>query len=40
MLVDKLKIDEHTLTSALDPDELSRLKIEPELLKRFTADIV
>ncbi len=29
-LIDDLKIDEHTLTSALDPDELSRLEIEPE----------
>jgi magnesium transporter len=29
-LVDQLKIDEHTLTSALDPDELSRLEFEPE----------
>ena len=29
-LIDDLKIDEHTLTSALDPDELSRLEFEPE----------
>jgi magnesium transporter len=29
-LVDVLKIDEHTLASALDPDELSRLEFEPE----------
>ncbi len=29
-LVDELKIDEHTFTSALDPDELSRLEFEPE----------
>lgn len=29
-LVDKLKLDEHTLNSALDPDELSRLEFEPE----------
>jgi magnesium transporter len=37
-LVDHLKIDEHTLHSALDPDELSRLEFEPEhvafILKR------
>jgi magnesium transporter len=31
-LVDTLKIDEHTLASALDPDELSRLEFEPEHL--------
>jgi len=31
-LVDALKIDEHTLSSALDPDELSRLEFEPEHL--------
>jgi magnesium transporter len=30
MLVDKLGIDEHTLASALDPDELSRVEHEPE----------
>ncbi len=29
-LVDDLKLDEHTLNSALDPDELSRLEFEPE----------
>jgi len=29
-LVEDLKIDEHTLNSALDPDELSRLEFEPE----------
>jgi magnesium transporter len=29
-LVDVLKVDEHTLASALDPDELSRLEFEPE----------
>jgi magnesium transporter len=29
-LIDSLKIDEHTLNSALDPDELSRLEFEPE----------
>jgi magnesium transporter len=28
-LVEKLKIDEHTLASALDPDELSRIEFEP-----------
>jgi len=28
-LVDTLKIDEHTLSSALDPDELSRVEFEP-----------
>src|SRR4030042_1074681 len=37
-LVDQLKIDEHTLNSAPDPDELSRLEFEPEhvamILKR------
>jgi magnesium transporter len=31
-LLDELKIDEHTLTSAMDPDELSRLEIEPNHL--------
>jgi magnesium transporter len=38
LLVDGLKIDEHTLSSALDPDELSRVELEPEhvaiILKR------
>jgi magnesium transporter len=29
LLVDDLQIDEHTLNSALDPDELSRLEFEP-----------
>jgi magnesium transporter len=29
-LIDTLKIDEHTLSSTLDPDELSRLEFEPE----------
>lgn len=29
-LVDALKLDEHTLNSSLDPDELSRLEYEPE----------
>ncbi len=29
-LVEKLKIDEHTLNSSLDPDEPSRLEFEPE----------
>jgi len=29
-LIDELKVDEHTFTSALDPDELSRLEFEPE----------
>ena len=29
-LIDTLKIDEHTLHSALDPDEQSRLEFEPE----------
>lgn len=29
-LIDSLKIDEHTLNSALDPDEQSRLEFEPE----------
>lgn len=44
-LVDQLKIDEHTLSSALDPDELSRLEFEPEHVamilkrpKRYTAE--
>jgi len=31
-LVNDLKIDEHTLNSALDPDELSRLEFEPDHL--------
>lgn len=29
-LVDSFKIDEHTLHSALDPDEISRVEFEPE----------
>ncbi len=29
-LIDELKLDEHTLNSALDPDELSRLEFEPD----------
>lgn len=29
-LTEEIKIDEHTLGSALDPDELSRLEFEPE----------
>jgi len=29
-LVEQLKIDEHTLSSSLDPDEVSRLEFEPE----------
>lgn len=29
-LIEQLKIDEHTLNSALDPDELSRVEFEPE----------
>ena len=37
-LVEALKLDEHTLASALDPDELARLEFEPEhtaiILKR------
>ncbi len=37
-LIDTYKLDEHTLNSALDPDELSRLEMEPEhiavILKR------
>jgi magnesium transporter len=44
-LVDQIKLDEHTLSSALDPDELSRLEFEPEHAavifkrpKRYTAD--
>ena len=44
-LVEQLKIDEHTLNSSLDPDELSRLEFEPEHVamilkrpKRYTAE--
>ena len=29
-LVNELKLDEHTLASSLDPDELARLEFEPE----------
>lgn len=29
-LIETLKLDEHTLNSSLDPDELSRLEFEPE----------
>jgi magnesium transporter len=29
-LIDELMIDDHTLTSALDPDELARIEFEPE----------
>jgi magnesium transporter len=29
-LVEKFAIDEHTLSSALDPDELARIEFEPE----------
>jgi len=29
-LIETMKLDEHTLQSALDPDELSRLEFEPE----------
>ncbi len=31
-LIDGLKVDEHTLSSALDPDELARLEFEPDHL--------
>lgn len=31
-LVDELQIDDHTLASALDPDELSRVEFEPEYI--------
>jgi magnesium transporter len=44
-LIDQIKLDEHTLNSALDPDELSRLEFEPEHAavifkrpKRYTAE--
>ncbi len=30
ILADRYKIDEHTLSSSLDPDELSRIEFEPE----------
>jgi magnesium transporter len=29
-LIDRLKVDDHTLASSLDPDELARLEFEPE----------
>ena len=31
-LIDELKVDEHTLNSALDPDEISRVEFEPNHL--------
>ncbi|MBN1972437.1 MAG: magnesium transporter CorA family protein [Sedimentisphaerales bacterium] len=44
-LIEQLKIDDHTLNSSLDPDELSRLEFEPEHIamifkrpKRYTAE--
>jgi magnesium transporter len=44
-LVEQIKLDEHTLNSAVDPDELSRLEFEPEHAalifkrpKRYTAE--
>jgi magnesium transporter len=44
-LVEQVKLDEHTLNSALDPDELSRLEFEPDHAaiifkrpKRYTAE--
>src|SRR4030042_3510945 len=44
-LIEQFKIDEHTLNSSLDPDELSRLEFEPEHVamilkrpKRYTAE--
>jgi magnesium transporter len=44
-LIEQVKLDEHTLNSALDPDELSRLEFEPEHAaiifkrpKRYTAE--
>ena len=30
LLVEKYKIDEHTLNSALDPDEQARIEFEPD----------
>ncbi|MEN6557782.1 MAG: hypothetical protein ABFC54_06345, partial [Thermoguttaceae bacterium] len=37
-LIDAMRIDEHTLASSLDPDELARLEFEPDhvaiILKR------
>lgn len=29
-MIDRLKVDEHTLASSLDPYELARLEFEPE----------
>ncbi len=44
-LIEQFKIDEHTLNSSLDPDELGRLEFEPEHIamilkrpKRYTAE--
>jgi len=44
-LVEQVKLDEHTLNSAVDPDELSRLEFEPDHAalifkrpKRYTAE--
>ena len=44
-LIEDLKIDEHTLNSSLDPDELGRLEFEPEHIamilkrpRRYTAE--
>ncbi len=44
-LIEQAKLDEHTLNSAVDPDELSRLEFEPEHAaiifkrpKRYTAE--
>jgi len=44
-LIEQIKLDEHTLNSAIDPDELSRLEFEPEHAaiifkrpKRYTAE--
>jgi len=44
-LIEELKIDEHTLNSSLDPDELGRLEFEPEHIamilkrpKRYTVE--
>jgi magnesium transporter len=44
-LIEQVQLDEHTLNSALDPDELSRLEFEPEHAaiifkrpKRYTAE--
>jgi magnesium transporter len=31
-LIDELRVDEHTLNSALDPDELARMEFEPQHL--------